>query len=115
MRFLRDVNFDVDDKGMALAAKRIEDFLRVGSFTHMEWDSLTAVEQALAVTIKKSLKLEEALNLRAALQANSLESAAEVLRSGGDDHAADHIILQDAVERLAKGMNSVDFAGANRE
>lgn len=114
MLFLHDVQFDLDGRGQQLLAKRIEDFLRVGEFTAMEWQSLSTIEQEIAVQVKKSLKLEEYLMLRAALRAESPEDAVALLQSAGDDKAAARVLLQGAVNDLAKGMDSEAFAGSLR-
>ena len=115
MRFLRSAAFELDAKGEAALAKEIEDFLRVGVFSPADWDSLSVHERELAVAIKKALKLEEVIQLRSALQASTLEDAAALLRSGGDEAAASHLFLQDAVRKLSTAMDTADFAGAHRE
>lgn len=100
MRFLKDANFDLDEKGRAALAARISDFLRVGRFSLGEWDSLTPVEQETAVQVQRTLSLEEALMLREAFRAETPEAARNLLQAAGDDRVLSHLVLEEAVRDL---------------
>jgi hypothetical protein len=114
LRFLKSARFDLDEKAAASLASEIEAFLRVGSFTLTEWDSLSDTERSIAVQVKKGLQLEAALQQRGVLQAATLEDAAAMLRSAGDEAAASRILLQEAVSKMSAVMSRDEFSGVSR-
>ncbi len=101
MRFLKDVKFELDEKAEAVLAIRLENFMRCGSFTLSEWESLTPREQELAVGVRRALQLEAALMQRRALTADSLDDAVHMLQEAGDQQSAAKLLLDDATRKLA--------------
>lgn len=103
MRFLKDVQYELDAKGEAALASRLEAFLRVGQFTLSEWESLSPKEQELAGDIQRALKLETLLLQRQAFSAGTIEEAASLLQAAGDVRSASRMLLRHAVESVAVG------------
>lgn len=109
MRHLRDAKIDLDDDAMTALSERIADFLRVGSYTLSEWESLSPVEQAVALRVKKMLKLEDAILQRRADQAQSLDDVTSLINDAGDKQTAARMVLGSAVREMAAARAEESF------
>lgn len=78
----------------------MEAFLRCGSFTFTEWESLTQEERDVAVRVKKALRLEDALFQRETMLAGSVADAAKLLEASGDQKSAAKMLLTEAIQSV---------------